>query len=276
MNKEVFQKTDLKFTNDFPGLKGVNIFARNYPIEPFLVFTEFLMDAPIFGPHPHAGVSVMTYMLPDSHGSFINRDSNGDFSIIEPGGVHIMQAGRGMLHDEFPKEPGTMTHGFQIWINHANEDRLVKPKSMHADANEIPEVHTEDFKVRIIHGAFSGKEPPYNMVTHVALFHIFLKPYKKIVLDASEMAFVYGLSGNGNVNPNSLKSQSLVNFSKNGDQVEILAAKNGFEFMFGSGNPHHEPIAYGGSFVMTTHEQLAAAQQRYSRGEMGYLEPYKI
>lgn len=276
MKKEVLQKSDLRFTNDFPGLKGVNMFARNYPIEPFLVFTEFLMDKPVFGPHPHAGVSVLTYMLPDSNGSFVNRDSEGDFSIIEPGGVHIMQAGRGMMHDEFPKEPNTVTHGFQIWINHADKDRMVQPKSMHADANELPEVLTKDYKVRIVHGAIAGKAPPYKMVTPVTLFHIFLKPRKKIVLDAGEMAFVYGLSGNGSIDHYSLKPQSLVNFSKNGDQVEIMARSSGFEFMFGSGKPHREPIAYGGSFVMTTNEQLLKAQQRFSKGEMGNLEPYKI
>jgi quercetin 2,3-dioxygenase len=124
MNKSVAKKYELKFKKPFSGLRGVDIFAHSYPIEPFLVFTEFYMDKPVFGPHPHAGISVMTYMLPDSQGSFINRDSQGDFSFIEPGGMHIMQAGSGMHHDEFPKVTGVETHGFQIWINHSDKDRL--------------------------------------------------------------------------------------------------------------------------------------------------------
>lgn len=114
MIKTIQKKTNLQFKQAFPGLKGVDMMAHAYPIEPFLVFTEFLMDRPVFGPHPHAGVSVMTYMLPDSKESFINRDSQGDFSCIEPGGMHIMQAGSGMHHDEFPKVTGNETHGFQI------------------------------------------------------------------------------------------------------------------------------------------------------------------
>jgi len=48
-----------KFNNDFPGLHGVNLFAHQYPIELFLVFTEFYMDRPVFGPHAHTGISVI-------------------------------------------------------------------------------------------------------------------------------------------------------------------------------------------------------------------------
>jgi len=214
-------------------------------------------------------------MLPDSKGSFINRDSKGDFSFIEPGGMHIMQAGSGMMHDEFPKITGIETHGFQIWINHADKDRMVKPKSMHASAKEVPEVLTEDYKVRIVHGEFQGKRPNYKMVTDVTLLHIFLKPNKKIVLDGNKMTFVYGLNGKGNSDSHSLKSQSLVHYGQDGNKVEILALEEGFEFMFGSGAPHNEPIVYGGPFVMTTNQQLQEAERRYAKGEMGVLDPYK-
>lgn len=64
------------------GFESVDNFNHETPIEPFLVFTEFKMAQPIFGPHPHAGMSVMTYMLPESTGAFINRDSLGDHSRI--------------------------------------------------------------------------------------------------------------------------------------------------------------------------------------------------
>lgn len=275
MNKTVIKKSDLKFTQDFPGLSGVNIMERNYPIEPFLVFTEYRMTKPVFGPHPHAGVSVMTYMLPDSTESFINRDSQGDFSFIEPGGMHIMQAGRGMHHDEFPKVTGVETHGFQIWINHADKDRFVDPKSMHASAKEIPEVVSEDYKVRIIHGEFLGKRPAYQMVTDVTLLHIFLQPNKSIVLNAQEMAFAYGLKGNGITETEIIKAQTLINYSLPGNTVNINAGSDGLEFMFATGIPHNEPITYGGPFVMTTIEQMKETQRRYANGEMGKLEPYK-
>lgn len=275
MKKSIEKKHNLKFKQAFPGLKGVDIMAHTYPIEPFLVFTEFYMDKPVFGPHPHAGISVMTYMLPDSKESFINRDSQGDFSYIEPGGMHIMQAGRGMHHDEFPKVTGNETHGFQIWINHSDKNRLVEPKSMHASAQEIPVKSTQDYKVRVVHGEFEGVKPQYNMVTQVNLFHIFLQPNKSITLDALTMAFVYVLNGKGNSEGETIEAQNLLNYSIEGEKVTLNAMEEGLEFMFATSTPHNEPITYGGPFVMTTPEQMAEAQRRYSNGEMGKLEPYK-
>ncbi len=275
MNKSIVKRHDLKFKQAFPGLKGVDIMAHAYPIEPFLVFTEFLMEKPVFGPHPHAGISVMTYMLPDSKEGFINRDSQGDFSHIEPGGMHIMQAGSGMLHDEFPKVTGTETHGFQIWINHADKNRFVSPRSMHASAKEVPEKTTDAYKLRIVHGEFEGLKPNYKMVTAVNLFHVFLYPNKSITLDALPMAFAYGLKGNGKSEGENIQAQTLINYSLEGEKVTISSLDEGLEFMFATGTPHNEPITYGGPFVMTTREQMAETQRRYSNGEMGKLEPYK-
>jgi redox-sensitive bicupin YhaK (pirin superfamily) len=274
-NKQVIQNTKLNFKPAFAGLKSVDIFAHQYPIEPFLVFTEYLMDKPVFGPHPHAGVSVMTYMLPDSKNSFINRDSFGDMSEIEPGGVHISQAGKGLQHDEFPKITGIEAHGFQIWINHADKDRLVSPKAIHAKPNEVPEDITEDYKVRIIHGEFNQQHSQYQMVTNVNLLHVYLNAGKSIALDAQEMAFIYSLNGNGDVDGNPILAQSIVNFSTEGNQIVVNGGENGLEFMFGTGVPHNEPITYGGPFVMTTPEQMADTKRRFGRGEMGELLPFR-
>lgn len=275
MHKRIHQISELNFTQDFPGLQGVNIMARDYPIEPFLVFTEFRMSRPVFGPHPHAGVSVMTYMLPDSPQGFINRDSQGDISIIAPGGMHIMQAGSGMHHDEFPQVTGVETHGFQIWINHADKDRWVAPTSMHAGAAQVPEVITPDYKVRIVHGEFQGVSPDYRMVTAVTLAHVFLHPGQRIVLDAKAMAFVYGLQGGGTTAGSWIGPQTLVNYTEEGYAVQVEADENGLEFMFATGTPHREGITYGGPFVMTTPEQMQLARRRYANGEMGTLAPYQ-
>lgn len=273
--KKAIQKTVLSFTDDFPGLSGVNIMERAYPIEPFLVITEFRMSRPVFGPHPHAGISVMTYMLPDSQTGFINRDSNGDHSTIEPGGLHITQAGKGIHHDEYPEKKGSMAHGFQIWINHAEKDRLAEPKAMHAAAQEVPEIETADYRVRIIHGHFGGKTPAYKLLTAVTLLHVFLHADKSITLPAEAMAFIYGLNGSGTSGNTLFSAQNLLNFDTKGDFVQINAGENGCELLFGTGMPLGEQIVYGGPFVATTPEQMAEMRRRYGRGEMGTLLPHE-
>lgn len=276
MNKSIFRKTEFQFKQAFPGLNGVDVMAHSFPIEPILVFTEYHMNQAVFGPHPHAGISVMTYMLPDSPQGFINRDSLGDFSYIEPGGLHISQAGSGMFHDEFPREPGIDTHGFQIWFNHSEANRWVAPKAIHANANEVQEVITEDYKVRIVHGNFKGKGSSYQMVTAVNLLHIYLQPNKSIELDTKEMAFVYGLHGSGKTAGSEVKGQTLINFSPKGNLVVIDSGSKGLEFMFATAEPINEPLVYGGPFVMTTKEQMEATQKRRANGEMGELKPYQV
>jgi quercetin 2,3-dioxygenase len=274
VQKTITKQTTLQIEPAFPGLKGANMFASEYPIEPVLVFTEYFMDAPVFGPHPHAGVSVMTYMLPDSKAGFINRDSLGDHSIIEPGGLHVTQAGSGMLHDEFPQTTGVETHGFQIWINHSDVNRMVQPKGMHLNANQVPEVITNDYKLRIVHGTFNGTTSTLQMVTPVNMYHIFLQSNKSVTLDAKEMAFVYVLNGEGKIADATIGLRHIINFGEDGNAVTVNAGETGLEFMYTTATPLKEQITYGGPFVMTTPEQMLETKRRYGKGEMGELKFY--
>ncbi len=89
------------------------------------------------------------------------------------------------------------------------------------------------------------------------------------------MAFVYALSGYGNIENQKVLAQSMVNFSTEGNQIVITAGEDSFEFMFGTAVPLKEPITYGGPFVMTTPEQMVDTKRRYGRGEMGELLPYR-
>lgn len=269
--KRVATRSVLAFREDIPGLPSVNLSATTLGIEPVLVFTEFHMDRPIFGPHPHAGVSVMTYLLPDSAGSFLNRDSLGDHSEIPPGGVHVTQAGRGVHHDEVPLVTGIDAHGFQIWINHRETDRWVEPRAMHAMAHEVPAIQEPGALVRIVHGTYAGQTASFRMVTDVTLLHVQLKAGATITLPAAEMAFAYGVRGSLATDGNTLGGQMVIVYGADGDACRFEAGVDGADFMFVTASPLREPIVFGGPFVMTTAEQMHATQRRYARGEMGQL-----
>jgi quercetin 2,3-dioxygenase len=273
MQKQIKKITNRELKENIAGLKAVDAFHTEYDFEPFLVFTEFYMSQPIFGPHPHAGVSVMTYMLPDSQGSFLNRDSGGDKSIIEPGGIHVTQAGSGIKHDETPTALGVDCHGFQIWINHADKDRLVAPKAFHAFAKDVPEYKTENTFIRVIQGQYKGLQSTIELVTKTTLLDITLQPNTTIKLDAMEMAFVYLISGDLTIADKVVSNKAFINFEKEGDKVIVTTKEKSAQFLFLSGTPHNEPIVHGGPFVMTTNQQMLETQQRLQRGEMGILNP---
>ncbi len=273
MQKAIKKITKQILQPNHTGFTSVDMFHTEFDFEPFLVFTEFHMDKAIFGPHPHAGVSVMTYMMPDSKGSFLNRDSRGDHSIIEPGGIHVTQTGSGIKHDEVPTVNGIDCHGFQIWINHSDKNRLVEPKAFHAFSKDVPEYNSDNIRVRVIQGSYQQLTSPIDLVTKTILLDVTLHPNATIELDTKEMAFIYLMKGSLFIEGKEISSAAMINFETAGDRIIVKTGKEVAQFMFASGTPHNEPIVHGGPFVMTTHDQIKATQERLRRGEMGELHP---
>lgn len=123
--RRVVARTELVSHQVTPGFSSYGLRAGG-PIEldPFLNLDDFTMSQPTFPPHPHAGFSAITYMFEDSPGAFVNRDSLGDRSLIEPGAFHWTQAARGMMHEEVPEHPGVRCHGLQMFVNLREVDKL--------------------------------------------------------------------------------------------------------------------------------------------------------
>ncbi len=272
MQKQIKKISNKQFKQNASGFRSVDIFHSEHEIEPFLVFTEFYMDRPVFGPHPHAGVSVMTYMMPDSKGIFINRDSKGDKSIIEAGGIHVTQAGSGVQHDEVPSINGTDCHGFQIWINHADKNRLIEPKAFHAFSKDVPEFKSDTLVIRIIQGMYNNLISPIELATKTTLLDVTMQANTSIELDAQEMAFVYLMTGELNIDAHTVIGNSLITFNTLGNKIKITTTNEAAHFMYATGTPHNEPIVYGGPFVMTTTEQMQETKRRFQQGEMGFLD----
>ncbi|HOD65516.1 MAG TPA: pirin family protein [candidate division Zixibacteria bacterium] len=68
--------------------------------------TEFPM-------HPHRDMEIITYVL---EGALSHEDSMGNGTVIRPGEVQKMTAGRGVFHSERNDLPNGRTHLLQIWI----------------------------------------------------------------------------------------------------------------------------------------------------------------
>jgi redox-sensitive bicupin YhaK (pirin superfamily) len=169
-------------------------------IDPFIQLDHFYMRASIFPPHPHAGFSAVTYLFEDSQGSFQNRDSLGDSAVIHPGDLHWTQAGRGLMHEEFPLVPNTLCHGAQIFVNLAAKHKWSQPMAYHLDSAQVPEyLLPTGGKVRVVVGSAFGLASPLETLTPVTLLDVTLPPHREIVhtLPPSHQAFVHVIQGCG-------------------------------------------------------------------------------
>ena len=246
-------------------------------ISPFIGTDSFTMPQPFFGPHPHAGMSAVTLMLPEAEGGLINRDSLGDRSLIAPGDLHWTQAGRGMVHEEIPSEPGKAAHGFQIFVNLTATDKQAEPVAFHVDNADIPVVQVDGGSVRVVAGEFAGHASPITRdarwLTKVNMLDVTLLPGAAlpVPVKAGDNAFFVIRSGSFSAPDQQNIAGAAIIFAADGAVAQVQAGDQTLRGVFFSGTPINEPMFPKGPFMGNTAHDVAQYALRFQNGDMGSL-----
>lgn len=246
-------------------------------LDPFLYVAHFWMSGPTFEPHPHAGFSAVTYLFDDSAGSFLNRDSRGDHSLIHPGDVHWTLAGAGVLHDERPTVTGQTCHGLQIFVNLPNARKSMAPRVMHLAAADVPRREDDGVRVSVPFGRLAGLESPLPVAREAgqdaALADVVLADGAvfRCPVEAHRNAFVHVAAGAVEIAGERLATGTAARVATGG-VLEIDAHDDARVAIF-AGTPLGEPVHMHGPFAMASAAEIHAAIERYQAGAMGRLDP---
>jgi len=253
--------------------------AFGYPqlplFDPFLMLDDFRADRPEdylagFPWHPHRGIETVTYML---EGRVEHGDSMGHAGNVTAGGVQWMTAGSGIIHQEMPKPVEGRMGGFQVWVNLPQKNKMMDPRYQELVGGEIPTVTVLDgADVRVISGTIAGVTGPVrDIVAAPEFFDATLQPEIALTIPVRPgyMAAGYGIGGSAGFGPGQkeeLRNRTMILFGDETRSVEFRAGRNGARFLYFSGKPIREPIAWRGPIVMNTEEELRLAFEEYRNG----------
>ncbi len=248
--------------------------AARRMVGPFVFFdhmgpADFLPGLPAsvdVRPHPHIGLSTLTYLF---EGEIMHRDSVGSAQAIRPGEVNWMTAGAGITHSErFEKGrlSGDRLHGLQAWVALPDGQEETAPAFHHHDADEAPTWSGRGFRARLVAGATGGRRAAVRTHSPLSYVHWELEPGGRAELadDLPERA-AYVVSGEVEADGATYGAGRMMVFAPGG-AASLTAATRATVVTLGG-----EPVGrryLEWNFVSSSRERIDQAKADWRAGRM--------
>lgn len=219
-------------------------------------------------PHPHIGLSTITYLY---DGLVRHRDSLGTELAIRPGEVNWMTAGLGIVHSEHSLLDAAhpQLEGIQTWVALPVEHEETKPAFDHYAAAAIPEISGNGWQLRVIAGKLMGIASPVK--THSPLFYadLLTTTTTEIAIDfpAGQDAALYVAKGSFGVADLKAEVGSMIVLEP-GSQIKIQSHSAARAVLLGGEKPS-EPRHLWWNFVSSSKERIELAKKAWKADAMG-------
>jgi redox-sensitive bicupin YhaK (pirin superfamily) len=186
-------------------------------------------------------------------------------------------------------DPEGRMSGFQLWANLPRSHKMMDPRYQDIKSSQIPELSlVDDIIVRVICGEFEGIRGPVENVVIDPLYLDITIPAKTsftFPVHPAYTAFAYVIDGKASfckesdpfafqregsnyfdMDQSSLLGDRTLILFEDGDQIRVDTKNDLVRFLFVSGRPLHEPIAWYGPIVMNSEQELRLAFSELQNG----------
>ncbi|HDC4393617.1 TPA: pirin family protein [Enterobacter cloacae] len=157
---------------------------------PFIGVDHAWVSAPVFPSHHHAGLSVVSYVFPDSETGISNRNKIASRNLIHPCGFRWAAAGKGIVHEEAPTEQEKTVHSLQIFVGLS--DPNMDPAAFRLNATDVTVVRADGPKIRVPVGYFDNVISPLCPPTDLTVTDITLEEGGYITLRSQRFHYASG------------------------------------------------------------------------------------
>ena len=174
-----------------------------------------------FGTHGHRDMEIISYVL---EGALEHKDSMGNGSVIRPGDVQRMSAGKGVTHSEYNPSKAELVHFLQIWIEPDVTGIRPSYEEKHFDAS------SKRGRLRLV-ASPDGREGSVTIHQDACLYAALIDGAEKIThpLASGRRAYVHVALGSLTVDGQPLVAGDALKIEKRteiifekGDQCEVL------------------------------------------------------
>lgn len=241
--------------------------------DPFLIMAEDWFSSPGFEWHPHRGLETVTFVV---EGVLEHGDNLGHAGALEPGEVQWMTAGKGIIHRELAYR-NEHAHVLQLWLNLPRAKKMTDSRYQDVTRGAMRHVRAPGVVLDVhagtvdgVTGAAETHQPVQGLVAAIDP----LASYD-LAVPAEHRLFAHVISGRALIGGRDVAagqtgwSDPVAGAGETSLHLTVPDGDAPARVMVYSGTPLHEPVAFGGPFVMNSRNEIAEAFRDFQAGAFG-------